>query len=210
MSVEPRVRQRLEPDERRAQIMKVARGLFGEYPYEAVATTDIARAAGVARGLINHYFGDKRGLYLAVVRQLVTAPSPIADDLPNSAVERRVTVLIDRWLDLVERNASMWLTAIGSEAAGRDPEIDEILFQGDEIATDWVIQAARLTEADECVDELRAAVRSFGSMMRAASREWLVRGAFTRSDLHVLLTDTLLHLLNVTFPALCASRRAAR
>ena len=209
MSVEPRVRQRLEPDQRRAQIMKVARALFGENPYEAVATTDIAREAGVARGLINHYFGGKRGLYLAVVRQMVTAPSPIADDLPNSTVERRVTVLIDRWLDLVERNAPMWLTAIGSEAAGRDPEIDEILFQGDETATDWVIQAARLTESDECVAELRAAVRSFGSMMRAASREWLVRGAFTRSDLHVLLTDTLLHLLNVTFPALCDSRRAA-
>lgn len=208
MSVEPQARRRLEPDQRMAQIMRVARKLFGESPYEAVSTTDIAREAGVARGLVNHYFGGKRGLYLAVVRQLVTAPAPIADELPNSTVERRITVLIDRWLDLVERNASMWLTAIGSEAAGRDPQIDEMLFQGDEIATDWVIQAARLTEADECKQELRAAVRAFGSMMRAASREWLVRGAFNRSDLHVLLTDTLLHLLDVTYPALCASHEA--
>jgi len=76
---------------------------------------------------------------------------------------------------------------------------------GDEIATDWVLQAARLTDVADGREELRAAVRSFGSMVRAASGEWLVRGTLTRSDLHVLLTDTLLHLLHVTFPALRAS-----
>jgi len=206
LSAEPRLRQRLEPDARRAQIMAVARRLFGEQSYDTVSTTDIAREAEVARGLINHYFESKRGLYLAVVRQMVTAPSPVADNLPNSSVERRVTVLIDRWLDVVEHNAPMWLTAIGSEAVGRDSEIGQILFEGDEIATDWVLEAARLTDVDEGREELRAVVRSFGSMVRASSREWLVRGALSRSDLHVLLTDTLLHLLHVTYPALRVSR----
>ncbi|MDX6361505.1 TetR/AcrR family transcriptional regulator [Streptomyces sp. NPDC058274] len=206
MSAEPRLRQRLEPDVRRAQIMAVARRLFGENAYDAVSTTDIAREAEVARGLVNHYFESKRGLYLAVIRQMVTAPAPVADNLPNSTVERRITIIIDRWLDVVERNAPMWLTAIGSDAVGRDSEIDEILFEGDEIATDWVLEAARLTGAVDGREELRAVVRSFGSMVRAASREWLARGTLTRSDLHVLLTDTLLHLLQVTFPALHTSR----
>ncbi|MFF5010223.1 TetR/AcrR family transcriptional regulator [Streptomyces phaeochromogenes] len=206
MSAEPRLRQRLEPDVRRAQIMAVARRLFGENSYDAVSTTDIAREAEVARGLVNHYFESKRGLYLAVIRQMVTAPSPVADNLPNSTVERRITIIIDRWLDVVERNAPMWLTAIGSDAVGRDSEIDKILFEGDEIATDWVLEAARLTDAVDGREELRAVVRSFGSMVRAASREWLARSTLTRSDLHVLLTDTLLHLLQVTFPALHTSR----
>jgi AcrR family transcriptional regulator len=186
--------------------MAVARRLFGENAYDAVSTTDIAREAEVARGLVNHYFDSKRGLYLAVIRQMVTAPAPVADNLPNSTVERRITIIIDRWLDVVERNAPMWLTAIGSDAVGRDSEIDEILFEGDEIATDWVLEAARLTGAVDGREELRAVVRSFGSMVRAASREWLARGTLTRSDLHVLLTDTLLHLLQVTFPALHTSR----
>src|SRR5882757_8838098 len=199
MSAEPRLRQRLEPDVRKAQILAVARRLFGENSYAAVSTTDIAREAEVARGLVNHYFESKRGLYLAVIRQMVTAPPPVADNLPNSTVERRVTIIIDRWLDVVERHAPMWLTAIGSDAVGRDAEIDKILFEGDEIATDWVLEAARLTDAVEGRAELRAVVRSFGSMVRAASREWLVRGTLTRGDLHILLTDTLLHLLRTTF-----------
>ena len=55
------------PDERGRQILAGARRLFGERPYAEVSTTEIARAADIARGLINHYFGTKRDLYLEVV-----------------------------------------------------------------------------------------------------------------------------------------------
>ncbi|WP_287931940.1 helix-turn-helix domain-containing protein, partial [Arthrobacter sp.] len=55
-------RQRLSPDERREQIFACAQRLFAQRPYEDVSATDIASAAGVARGLVNHYFGNKRGL----------------------------------------------------------------------------------------------------------------------------------------------------
>ncbi|HZY75057.1 MAG TPA: helix-turn-helix domain-containing protein, partial [Jatrophihabitantaceae bacterium] len=65
---------RLGPDERREQILDCAVRLFGERPYAAVSTTDIARAAGVARGLLNHYFGTKRDLYLEVVKAMVQMP----------------------------------------------------------------------------------------------------------------------------------------
>src|SRR5437588_12218189 len=67
--------QRLDHDERRAQILACARRLFSERNYDAVSTTDIAREAGVARGLLHHYFGTKRDLYLEVVRDLVRMPS---------------------------------------------------------------------------------------------------------------------------------------
>jgi AcrR family transcriptional regulator len=53
-------RRRLEPDARREQILSVAIRLFGSKPYAEVSTTDVARDAGVARGLVNHYFGTKR------------------------------------------------------------------------------------------------------------------------------------------------------
>lgn len=53
---EPRWR-RLEPDQRREQILACATELFGERPFASVSTTELAARAGVARGLINHYFG---------------------------------------------------------------------------------------------------------------------------------------------------------
>jgi AcrR family transcriptional regulator len=59
----------LEHDERRAQILACARRLFSERHYDAVPTEEIAREAGVARGLLHHYFGTKRELFLSVVEQ---------------------------------------------------------------------------------------------------------------------------------------------
>ncbi|ASU58398.1 MULTISPECIES: TetR/AcrR family transcriptional regulator [Nocardiopsis] len=194
-------RRRLEPDQRRSEILAVARALFGERTYSAVSVSEIAREAGVARGLVNHYFGGKRQLYLEVVRRMLIVPASVAENLPRTTVEERVSICVDRWLDVVERNKEMWLSAIGSEAIGQDRDTEKILLEADEVATDHILQAAMMSDVVEGRDELRAMIRAYGSMLKAASREWLVRGALSRADLHVMLTSSVLHLLQTVFPA---------
>ena len=86
-------RRRLSPDQRREQILVAAERLFAERPYVDVSTTELAAAAGVARGLLNHYFGDKRALYLEVVRRAALLPTledvPLAY-LPGNATRVRI------------------------------------------------------------------------------------------------------------------------
>ena len=197
----PAQRRRLEPDQRRSEILAVARTLFGERTYSAVSVSEIAQEAGVARGLVNHYFGGKRQLYLEVVRQMLIVPSSVAQNLPRTTIEERLSICVDRWLDVVERNEELWLSAIGSEAIGQDRDTEKILLEVDEVATDHILQAAMLSDAVEGREKLRAMVRAYGSMLKAASREWLVRGALSRADLHVMLTRTILYLLQSVFPA---------
>ncbi|MBE2997136.1 TetR/AcrR family transcriptional regulator [Nocardiopsis sp. HNM0947] len=197
----PVQRRRLEPDERRSEILAVARTLFGERTYSAVSVSEIAQQAGVVRGLINHYFGSKRELYLEVVRQMLIVPPSVAENLPRTTTEERVSICVDRWLDVVERNREMWLSAIGSEAIGQDRDTEKILLEADEVATDHILQAAMMSDVVEGREKLRAMVRAYGSMLKAASREWLVRGALNRADLHVMLTTSVLHLLQTVFPA---------
>ncbi|MEU1899595.1 helix-turn-helix domain-containing protein [Nocardiopsis dassonvillei] len=194
-------RRRLEPDQRRSEILAVARALFGERTYSAVSVSEIAREAGVARGLVNHYFGGKRQLYLEVVRRMLIVPASVAENLPRTTIEERVSICVDRWLDVVERNKEMWLSAIGSEAIGQDRDTEKILLEADEVATDHILQAAMMSDVVEGRDQLRAMIRAYGSMLKAASREWLVRGALSRADLHVMLTSSVLHLLQTVFPA---------
>jgi AcrR family transcriptional regulator len=209
MSVETQPkRRRLEPQARRAEILAAARRLFDAGNYASVSTSDIAREAGIARPLINHYFGSKRDLYLEVVRQMMVVPAPVTEQLPSTSVEQRVAVSVDRWLDVVERNKSAWLAAIGPEAIGRDADIERIMLESDEVAADRVLETALMTDVTEGREELRAMIRSFGAMLKAASREWLVRETLTREDLQVLLSDSMLHLLRVTFPAVLAARGA--
>jgi AcrR family transcriptional regulator len=55
---------------RRQLIIGAARKLFASQPYDQVTTSEIAKNAGVAYGLIAHHFGNKRGLYLAVMNEI--------------------------------------------------------------------------------------------------------------------------------------------
>ena len=48
---------RLDPGQRREQILDAANALFAERAYDEVSIEDIAGAAGVTRGLVHHYFG---------------------------------------------------------------------------------------------------------------------------------------------------------
>lgn len=209
MSTDPENRRRrLEPAARRAEILTAARRLFGEGTYASVSTSDIAKAAGVARPLINHYFGGKRELYLEVVRQMMIVPAPVIENLPETTAEERLAISVRHWIEVVERNEQAWLTAIGPEAVGRDPEIERIMLEADEIAADRVLAAALMSDVVEGREELRAMIRSYGGMLRAASREWLIRGTLGREELRVFLTESILHLLRVTYPAVLATRSA--
>jgi AcrR family transcriptional regulator len=65
---EPSAR-KAQAEETRRRILDVALEAFSATHYEAVAVSDIAASAGVAHGLLFHYFKNKRGLYLAAMEE---------------------------------------------------------------------------------------------------------------------------------------------
>ena len=194
---EPRWR-RLEPDARREQILVCAIRLFSERPYPAVSTTDIAQEAGVARGLINHYFGTKRDLYLDVVRRMVTIPSSAPQSSPPGTLEDRIDASVSWFLDRVLRHSKTWLVAVGG--VGHDADIERILADADEHAADRVLEFVGLTDVHEHREQLRAMVRAYAAMVKAAGREWVMGNHLSRDQVHLLLSHTLLTLVRDTFP----------
>ncbi|AUI56937.1 TetR/AcrR family transcriptional regulator [Amycolatopsis sp. BJA-103] len=201
MTTEPAPRwRRLEPDERKEQIFVCAARLFGDRPYSEVSTSDIAAEAGVARGLINHYFGTKRELYLEIIRRALTVPRLAVEILPEGPLELRADVAIDWFLDMVTSQEKMWLAAIAPEGIGRDLEVERILEEADRESADRVLEAVGLSRESEHGQELNALVRAFGGMVKAAGREWLVRGSLDRSQVHTLLSKSLVTLVGEVFP----------
>lgn len=191
---EPRWR-RLEPDQRRAQILACARRLFGERNYESVSTTELARESGVARGLINHYFGTKRELYLEVIRELVFIPDFAVERLAHGTLEQRVEGSIDRFLDVIERNRNMWLGMIGTGGFGRDEDVARILREADEDTADRMLETLGLKRISAGREELRAMIRSYSALAKSVTGEWMVRGTLTREQVHTLLCTTLLAIV---------------
>ena len=51
-------------------ILDAANGLFAERAYDEVSVEDIASSAGVARGLVHHYFGGRKDVYIGLLERL--------------------------------------------------------------------------------------------------------------------------------------------
>ena len=203
---------RLEPDARRAQILRCAVRLYGQRPYEQVSASDVAAAAGVTRGLVNHYFGTKKDLYLAVVKALLTIPPdafvkyltplvPSADRALSRANDIAVRAdEVTRWyLDSLTRHAEPWLAAIGATAPSLDPDVAAVIAEADESTVDVLLKHTVGSTGDPIT---RAAAHGYVAFARRASVEWLVSHTLTRAQVHVLLTRTLIDLLQNTVPAL--------
>jgi AcrR family transcriptional regulator len=189
---------RLEPDARREQLLACAIRLFGEKPYAEVSTAEIAAEAGIARGLLNHYFGTKRDLYLEVVHRLVAVPE-IDASLLRGSLRARIDAGVGWFLDSVSLHGSTFLAVTGMGGLGDDPEVEAILAAADDQAARRVLEVVGL---DAGSPQSRAAVRAYGGLAKAAVREWQRNETLSRDDVHQLLTRTLLAIVRDVLPTL--------
>lgn len=184
-------RQRLEPDERREQILACAIELFGERPYAAVSTAEVAAAAGVTRGLLHHYFGTKRGLYVEVVRQMLLVPTMTLPDDIGPGRDARIDACINWLLDLVSAHGASFVAVTGAEGVGDDPEIESLLVEADDLAARRLLTLIGVDRDLVDSPRVRAVGRAFGAMAKGAIREWVREESLTRDDVHYLLATTL-------------------
>jgi len=184
---------RLDTDERRSQILEVAQRLFSQRPYGQVSTIEIADAAGVTRGLVHHYFGTKRQLYLEAVRELVRLPiGELFDSMVALTTGGRVLSWeesVDAWMDLVEQNREPWLLAIDAGETGQDQTMHEILFQVRDRTASQVMLVLGLD--DEHHPEIRSLVLAYGRFAEEVTREWLDRRRISREQARTFLLGSL-------------------
>jgi AcrR family transcriptional regulator len=200
---------RLEYDERRQLILDAARRLFCQRPYSEVSMADLAEAAGVARGLLHHYFGSKRDLYLDVMRELLQVPTiPLPDDAARLEGGQVWEASVEGWMRLIESNRELWLTAIGAGGTGRDPELEGLLDDARELTAVRVLDALGI-DADTAPVELMALVRGYGGLAQEVTREWLERGRLTRPQAKALLLGALPSLVDQVLPDVLAAGDAA-
>ena len=201
MSAHPEPRfSRLEADERRDSILAAARRVFIRSSPTEASTADIAREAGVTRGLVHHYFGTKRELYLAVVAELAASlPEVVRTDLRHLSVDEMVDANATSWLDAIERDRELWLALLGVEVVGRDPEVEALMSAARDAAIDRMAQ--NQARDAEPTPELRLVLRSYLGAAEAAVREWAMYGRATREQVHAVMKSTLLAMVGQVLPA---------
>jgi AcrR family transcriptional regulator len=190
-------RSRLDPVQRREQILDAANTLFAERAYDQVSIEDIARAAGVTRGLVHHYFGGRNDVFIGLLERLGAQREEQLPPPVGRSARARVADTVSRWLDWTQANRTIWLAAIAHGEDIADPDVRHVV--ADLVRRAVAILAARHADIAGDSPRLRYALECWTGLNRAATRRWL-RGEATRDATHELLASTLEHVLR-TFGA---------
>jgi AcrR family transcriptional regulator len=193
-----RRRERLETDARRAQLLELGMRLFSERTYDEISMDDLAREAGVSKGLVYHYFRTKRDFYVAglreIARDLIEKTTKHAPDLPPL---ERVRHGIDAYLDHVGAHARAFI-ALMRGGIGSDPEVASVIEATRTTYVETFLHdlagtpLAALTQGNTLV---RVAVRGWLGFIEAASLDWLAHPEVDRVRLRDMMIDVLLTTL---------------
>src|SRR3954454_25127122 len=153
------VRTRLGTDQRREQIIGQGTRIFRDTPYADVSVDQLAAAAGVTRGLLHHYFGSKRALYLVVLERTVRVP-PSVRLVPEGAegdLRAVVAECVASWLRLIRAAGGLWPGAARGTGFA-EADVDEIVTAArDELVERMLVEVPFPPDLDR--DLLRSALR---------------------------------------------------
>jgi AcrR family transcriptional regulator len=189
-------RKRLDLDERRSQLLSLARTAFSARSYDEVSVDELAQSAGVSKGLLYHYFPSKRDLYVATVRQVADELAKRLAPDPSLAPIERLSRVVEAYLTFAEENAETFLSFMQS-GVGRDAEVYAIVERTRRSLANLMLEQGQpffVTPA------LRILVRGWVGMVEAASLDWLENRGVTRAELTRLLVKTLLQTVQLGAP----------
>ena len=183
-----------------------ANALLAERGYEEVTVERLAKAAGVARGLVHHYFGGRKEVYLALLERLGAGSEEALRSPVGCSARARVGDSASSWLDWTEANRTIYLGTIAPGEDIADPDVRRVVA---DLVRRAVVQIASWhRDIAEDSPRLRYALECWTGLNRAATRRRL-RGEATREATHELLSRTLEDVLR-TFDFTTVRRTGAR
>ncbi len=174
---------RLQVDERRRQLLEAGAALFAEHAYEEISMRDIAKAAGVSKPLLYHYFPSKIDLFKAAVAEKAAELQRVIEPAGEGTPFEQLSRSLDAYLAWIEANALTWSKLMQSAAAL--PEGRALVAEFRQRTMDMTL--ARLTDEPTPRPALRIAITGWLGYMDAAILNWTEHRDLPREQLRDLL-----------------------
>ncbi len=168
-------RVRMSPESRREQLLDHGVRLLSSRPLDEVSIEVLAEEAGISRGLLYHYFGNKQDFHRAVVRRAVddliaiTAPDG-GDDLVGV-----LTRSLEAYVDYVVLNRPGYVSLVRA-AAGGEEDLRKLYEEARASLTDRMFQRAGqdgITSLGyEDTPALRLMVRGWSALAESVVLAW--------------------------------------
>ncbi len=187
----PAPRSRLSPDERRHQLLDLGVRLFATRSVDELSIDLLAEEAGISRGLLYHYFGNKHAFHEAVVRR--AADDLIAQTAPPTTGDpiERLTVSMTAYLAYVESNHEGYLSLVKGAASGNET-LRAIYDEARWALTDRIFTEGAQAEIIPDTPATRLVVRGWAAMTEELVLGWVAEpGEVTREELLSIMTVSL-------------------
>lgn len=180
-------RRRLDPAERRAELLDVGARLFAQKPYEDVLMEEIAERAGISRALLYRYFPAKRDLFAAIYQQAADRLLTEAEFDRGLPVAAQVSAALDAHIDYFVANRNTVLAANRSLAGDR--VIQTIIDEECATLQRRLLDVAGF--AGTVRETVSAVLMSWLVFVRTVCVEWLANQAFSRTELRDICLGAL-------------------
>lgn len=195
-------RTRLSPDERREQLLDLGVRLLATRSLDELSIDLLAEEAGISRGLLYHYFGNKHAFHEAVVRR--AADDLIAKTTPpvEGGPVERLLISLAAYLDYVVENHEGYLSLVKA-AAGGNETLREIYEDSRSALNGRIFRedAQPGAEGGQIIPDTpttRLVVRGWSAMVEELVLSWIDEpGEVTREQLLEVMAASLPALVEV-------------
>jgi AcrR family transcriptional regulator len=187
---------RLQTDERRRQLLEAGARVFTERSYDDASMAEVAKAAGISKGLLYHYFPSKRDLFVATLEAAAAELRDITAPDPSRSIPEQLTSILDAYLAWIEEHADSYAKLLES-ATGSD-DVRSYMAQM-RAGTVERILGTLVKSGDPAA--IRTALHGFLWFIDGACLDWLATKDLTREQLRDMLVTTLAGALGAAIQA---------
>jgi AcrR family transcriptional regulator len=135
----PPLNRRLDPDARRRQLLEAGFEMIQTRPFSQVTADEVARAVGVSKGLVFHYFPTHRDLQVAVVRLAAAELLSRLEADPDLPPEQRLGAGLEAFVTFIETQPANYLAV--ARSVGSDPALMEVFEETRTAGVDLILAA---------------------------------------------------------------------
>src|SRR2546423_14051508 len=178
---------RFSVEERRRNLLVLGLGLFSSRPYDEISIEEIARTAGMSKGLLYHYFPSKRDFYVECLKAVKHKFLIDTEPDPKLPPTQRLRASLSGYVDHVQEHHSAY-KALLRGGIGSDPEVIELYESHRRIVVERVL-AGNTGPGGEGI--LRLATRGWLGFAEAATVYWAENGGAHPEELLDIPGNTL-------------------
>jgi AcrR family transcriptional regulator len=179
---------RLDVDERRRRLLARGAELFEQHSYDELSMAEIARAAGISKALLYHYFPSKQAYFAATLEQAAGELAAAVEPDPALPAAEQLSRSVDAYIAWVDAHAQAYAKLM--QSLGAVPQVREIVDRVRRETADRIVRGVAGERPP--TPALRAAVRGWLWFMDGVLEDWLEHRDMDRAQLHGLLLGTLL------------------